>query len=98
GTWADGRIGTFRGLRTGEYDYGGTVYGEKGIAVVGPYDGYKALLLQITKFFETGIPPVSSKETLEICAFMEAADDSKRKGGIPVTMESVYKRAGKINK
>lgn len=97
GTWADGRIGTFRGTRTGENDYGGTVFGEKGNAIVGPYDGYKDLLLQITKFFESGIPPVSSNETLEICAFMEAADDSKRKGGIPVTIESVFKINGKTN-
>src|SRR4026209_1223680 len=30
GTWQDGRIGTFRGTRTGQYDLGGTVFGEKG--------------------------------------------------------------------
>lgn len=98
GTWSDGRIGTFRGIRTGAYGYGGTVFGEKGKAIVGPYDGYRSLLLQIAKFFDTGIPPVSSNETLEICAFMEAADDSKRKGGIPVTIESVFKKTGNTNK
>lgn len=97
GIWTDGRIGTFRGTRTGESGYGGTVFGEKGNTIVGPYDGYHALLLQITKFFETGITPVSSNDTLEICAFMEAAEDSKWKGGIPVTIESVFKKTGKTN-
>ena len=33
------------------------------------------------KFFRTGKPPVSAEETIEIFAFMEAADESKRKGG-----------------
>ena len=28
GKWKDGRIGTFRGLRVGKHDYGGTVFGE----------------------------------------------------------------------
>ncbi|HRP58184.1 Gfo/Idh/MocA family oxidoreductase [Agriterribacter sp.] len=94
GTWADGRIGTFRGTRSGKSGYGGTVFGENATTVLGPFDGYDALLVQIIAFFETGIPPVSSKETLEICAFMEAADESKSKGGIPVSLEEIMKRAG----
>jgi hypothetical protein len=96
GTWTDGRIGTFRGSRTGESGYGGTVFGEKGDTVVGPYDGYRSLLLKITEFFRTGVAPVSSQETLEILAFMEAADESKLKGGIPVRLESMFKKAKKI--
>ena len=94
GTWADGRIGTFRGTRSGKGGYGGTVFGENATTVLGPFDGYDALLVQIIAFFETGIPPVSSKETLEICAFMEAADESKNKGGIPVNLEEMMTRAG----
>ena len=95
GTWADGRIGTFRGTRSGKSGYGGTVFGENATTVLGPFDGYDALLVQIIAFFETGIPPVSSKETLEICAFMEAADESKNKGCIPVALEEMMKRAGR---
>jgi hypothetical protein len=37
-------------------------------------------------FFETGIAPVNPEETLEIIAFMEAADESKDKGGTPVSI------------
>ena len=36
-----------------------------------------ALVIEIAKFFRTGQPPVSAAETLEIYAFMEAADESK---------------------
>ena len=38
-------------------------------------------------------PPVSAAETLEIYAFMEAADESKRQGGVPITIESVMTKA-----
>jgi hypothetical protein len=93
GTWQDGRIGTFRGTRKGKHDYGGTVYGEKGPMALGPYGGYNALLTEIIKFFQTGQVPVSPEETIEIYAFMEAADESKRQGGKEVTLESVIQKA-----
>jgi len=89
GVWNDGRIGTFRGTRTGQHEYGGTVFGEKGVARVGPYSGYEALLKQIVLFFGTGVSPVSEDETLEIYTFMEAADESKRLGGVPVELEKI---------
>ncbi|KAA9349994.1 Gfo/Idh/MocA family protein [Larkinella humicola] len=92
GVWNDDRIGTFRGIRSGKTGYGGTAYGEKGIAPIGPYEGYKALLVQIVTFFNTGKPPVSAAETLEIFAFMEAAEESKRQGGATVTLESVLRK------
>ncbi len=93
GRWKDGRIGTFRGLREGAHGYGATVYGEKSIAQSGGYDGYAPLVEEIVTFFKTGKPPVSAAETLEIYAFMEAADESKRQGGKPVTIESVMAKA-----
>jgi predicted dehydrogenase len=93
GTWMDGRIGTFRGTRSGKSGYGGTVFAEKGIAQIGDYEGYNPLLAQITDFFNTGIVPVSASETLEICAFMEAADESKKRGGAPVSIDYMYERA-----
>ena len=92
GLWEDNRIGTFRGIRSGRHDYGGFVYGEKGNATVGPFQGYKPLLLEIVKFFQTGKVPFNNRETLEILAFMEAADESKRKGGIPVSMDKIWKK------
>ena len=93
GTWQDGRIGSFRGLRSGKSGYGGTVFGEEEIRPLGDYAGYNPLLLQIVEFFETGIPPVPREETLEIFAFMEAADQSKANGGLPVSIVSVMERA-----
>jgi predicted dehydrogenase len=93
GTWKGGRVGTFRGIRKGKSGYGGTVFGEKAIATIGQYDGYEPLVMEICKFFQTGIAPVSADETLEIFAFMEAADESKRQGGLSVTLDSVMARA-----
>jgi predicted dehydrogenase len=93
GIWKDGRVGTFRGIRGGKADYGAMVFGSKGIAPSGSFAGYEPLVLEICKFFESGKPPVSAEETLEIYAFMEAADESKRKGGGRVTLEAVLDKA-----
>lgn len=95
GTWADGRIGTFRGTRTGKHEYGGTVYTQAGNVQLGLYGGYEPLLKEIIAYFETGKPPVSPEETIEIFAFMEAADESKRQGGTAVTLDSVLEKAKK---
>jgi hypothetical protein len=51
------------------------------------------MIVEIVKFFQSGMAPVSSQETLEIYAFMQAADESKRRGGVPVTLESVLAKA-----
>ncbi len=95
GLWKDGRVATFRGIRApGKSGYGALVFGDKGIQ---PADtkggGYQPLVEEICKFFRTGQPPVSAAETIEIFAFMEAADESKRQGGSPVTLESVLAKA-----
>ena len=95
GVWDDGRVGTFRGTRTGKHTYGGTAYGEKGDAVLGPFGGYKPLLIEIIKFFETGNPPVNPEDTLEIYAFMEAADESKRRNGASANLNEIFLRAKK---
>ncbi len=95
GVWEDERIGTYRGLRTGKGGYGATVFGKKGIKVLDNYQGYNPLLVKITEFFDTGIVPVPIEETLEIFAFMQAADESKNRGGILVDIESVVKKARK---
>ena len=95
GVWNDDRIGTFRGIRSGKSDYGGTIFGEKGISVLGKYGGYNPLLLRIVEFFNTGSLPVKPEETIEIFAFMAAADESKLKGGIPVETEKMLEKAAK---
>ena len=48
---------------------------------------------EIVKFFQTGRPPVTASQTLEILAFMEAADLSKQEGGRPVKIETVMNKA-----
>jgi hypothetical protein len=60
---------------------------------VGSWDGYVPLVEEITKFFQTGIAPVKPEETIEIFAFMEAADESKRRRGAPVKISEMIKRA-----
>jgi predicted dehydrogenase len=105
GTTADGKIeviGTWEGGRTGIYresnatdrkGYGGKAVGEKGEAPVGAFDGYEVLLFEVVKMFRTGVAPVSAEETIELYAFMEAADESKRRGGAEVTLKEVIEKA-----
>ncbi|HSZ55526.1 MAG TPA: Gfo/Idh/MocA family oxidoreductase [Tepidisphaeraceae bacterium] len=93
GRWKDGRIGTFRGIRAGKQDYGVVVFGGKGVGTALGFEGYEPLLVQIVKFFKTRAPPVSAAETIEIYAFMEAADESKRQGGRPITISAVMEKA-----
>jgi len=88
GTWSGGRTGIFRETPKG---YWGKAWGEKGEAE-GRYDGYHPLVEEIVKFFQTGVAPVSEAETLEILAFMEAADESKRQGGAVVKLKDVMKK------
>jgi len=89
GQWSGERVGVFR---EGS-GYGGSATGDKGVGDVGSYDGYRPLVVEIVQFFRTGEPPVSADETLEIYAFMEAADESKRRDGAAVTLAEVMQRA-----
>jgi hypothetical protein len=87
------RIGTFRGIRKGKASYGGTAFGEKDIREIGPFGGYRPLVVEIVKFFKGGEVPVSAEETLEIYAFMQAAQESKAKGGVEVKIADVMNAA-----
>jgi predicted dehydrogenase len=113
GTWKDGRVGSYRGIHRGAVAYQALVYGSKGIVPSGKYGGYapvrgvvpegkyagyEPLALQIARFWKTRQSPVSPDETLEIFAFMEAAHESKRQGGSPVTLESVLNAARKAKR
>jgi len=89
GDWGNGRVGIYREGK----GYEGKAVGDKGDGPVGSYDGYEPLLFAVLNFARTGQPPVSEAETLEIYAFMEAADESKRQNGASVTLESVMKKA-----
>jgi hypothetical protein len=91
GKWKDGRVGTMRGIRDGKQDYGAIAFGAKANLATPPSMkvDYRNLLVEIVKFFQTGAPPIPPEETLEIMAFMEAADLSKAKGGAPVALVEV---------
>lgn len=93
GTWANGRIGTFRGIRSGKSGYGGTAYGEKGIRSIGGYSGYRPLVVEIVTFFKTGKSPVRPEETTQLYAFMAAAAESKKRGGAAVSLSNVIESA-----
>jgi predicted dehydrogenase len=93
GRWNDGRIGTYRGIRNHASTFGATVFGSKGIVHSGRAGGYEPLCGEIAKFFRTGVAPVDAQETLEMFVFMEAADESQRRGGVPVAMSEVLERA-----
>lgn len=87
GVWDDGRIGTFR-----DGKYHARVRGSKGTAESGG-GNYQSLVGEICKFFRTGKAPVPADETINLVAFMVAAEASKKTGGEAVTIPSVMKQA-----
>lgn len=94
GTWSGGRIGTLIGLRTGSTPHQVTIFGSKAVAQQQEGgDDYAPLVVEIMKFFKTGVAPITPQETVEMFAFMEAADESKRQGGIPVKIDDVLAKA-----
>jgi predicted dehydrogenase len=92
GVWNGGRIGTFRDLRGGKTEFKTIIYGKNGMATANP-SGYGPLLEQIVKFFKTGKAPVSPEETIEIFAFMSAADESKAQGGEAISIPELIEKA-----
>jgi hypothetical protein len=94
GIWKDGKVGTLCGLRKGATPYRMTVFGSKKVLDEQLEGSYTPLLREIVKFFQTGVAPVSAAETLEIYAFMEAADESKRQGGCRVKISDVMTKNG----
>ena len=89
GFWSGNRFGIFEERK----GYGGVARGEKGEMEVGKYDGYAPLLVEVVKFLQNGKSPVPVAETVELFAFMEAADESKRRGGEWVELAEVIAAA-----
>jgi len=102
GVWSDGRIGEMRGLRSSPRTYGSVVFGSKKVAVSrnlrNPSEkepsgsNYRALMERILEFFRTGKAPVPPEESLEVLAFIEAADMSKLQNGAPVSLKEVIEK------
>ncbi|MCO6044435.1 gfo/Idh/MocA family oxidoreductase [Aeoliella sp. ICT_H6.2] len=96
GTWENGRCGVFRGLKHGpggSKPYSATVYGSQNIRTLVGFDGYAPLVEEIGEFFVSRKPPVSMEETLELLAFMEAAEQSMQQGGQPVDVQQLLENA-----
>jgi len=65
-------------------EYGGIAFREKEVVASPKYKhSYLPMLNDLVKFFATGVPPVPNEETMEIFAFMDAAQRSKESGGKP---------------
>ena len=93
GVWKDGRIGTYRGIRRNRADFGAIAFGSKAIIPAERGGGYEELCREIGRFFKTKKAPVQPDETIEIFAFMEAAEESKRQNGAPVSLKEVRAKA-----
>ncbi len=95
GVWRDGRVASYRGFRNAKGGFGLVAFGTQAFAEApaGSLGGYRDLCVEIARFFKTRKVPVTAEETLEVLAFMEAADESKRQGGRPVTIASVLAKA-----
>jgi len=87
GRWKDGRTGTVQ-LRRPHGDYGAVVFRAAGaLQSTEPIDvDYAPMLALIVEFFRTGTPPVPNEETLELFAFLDAAQRSKEAGGKPTRL------------
>ena len=94
GIWSGGRIGTLHALRKGPTPHKVIVFGTKAVAEQKGSGDYAPLVREIMKFLKTGVAPVTPEETLELFAFMEAADESKRQNGAPVKIKDVLKKNG----
>ncbi len=105
--WKDGRLGTYRGIKSGAVKYSATVFGDKGVSTAGIYGhgvpvqgvvptkdkymGYEGIAIEIAKFFKGGPAPVTSSETIELFGVLEAAQQSRSKGGATVRVADALK-------
>ncbi len=89
GTWDNRRVGTLIGIRNAAAPYRVTLFGTKAVLDQKPGGDYRPLIREVMKFFQTGVAPIAPEETIELFAFMEAADLSKRRGGTPVKLSEV---------
>ena len=95
GTWADGTVGVFRGVRNSKkhkYTPLIKVWGSDGEAESKGGYNYNGLVEVMAEFFHTGKAPIDPLETLEIVEFMTAAQLSKERGGAEVKLEELRQK------
>jgi len=87
--WKDGRIGTMRALRPYS-DYGAILFRKTEKNQTSETRAIRATTVELdrdlVRFFTSGIPPVSNEDTLELIAFLDAAQRSKEAGGQPMRL------------
>ena len=88
GQWKGGRVATVRGIRSGKSDYGALAFSEKGIEPIpiGTKYTYRELVKKIVEMFESKKSPLDIAVTLEIVAFIEAANRSGQNHGAGVNI------------
>jgi hypothetical protein len=87
--WSDGRIGTMRALRPSS-EYGAVIFRKNAkrqeFEMKAITSAPRALDEELVKFFQTRVPPVPNEDTLELMAFLDAAQRSKEAGGKPTRL------------
>ena len=91
-TWADGRVGRFRGLPKADS-------AQPLIRMTGPAGTLETkgaadnegIVAAIAEFFHTGRSPVDTAQTVEVFEFMTAAQLSKERGGAEVKLSELRK-------
>lgn len=95
GEWADGRLATLRGARTGSTAYGFTAFCQHGV-IPQPASArfsYRNLCANIVETLRTGTLPVTPQQTLEIIGFALAALDSEQADGARIRLQNHFKSA-----
>jgi predicted dehydrogenase len=84
GVWGNGVIGTIRGNRKGNGQFGALLHRESHTQFVDvnkhPKPYYASLLEKIMTMFVSATPDIDGEETLQIIRFMEAANESRETG------------------
>lgn len=87
--WKDGRIGTMRALRPYS-DYGAVLFRKTAKNQASETRPIQSSTIELdrdlVKFFTSRIPPVANEDTLELIAFLDAAQRSKEAGGQPMRL------------
>lgn len=84
GTWHDGRIGTVRGNREGNYIFGALIHRTSGSDYVDAASSgkpfYADLLEQVIPMFISREPSLPFEQSIEVIRFLEAAEESRTIG------------------
>jgi len=89
GRWADGRLGTVRGIRRGKYGFGFRAFCERGVEGhrIDERYFYRELLKVLVARLAQGEWLLSPEELIEPVVFQEAALRSQERGGEEVRLE-----------